>query len=162
MTTNRSHKELVRAAVDATGRNYAEMARLAKQFDTTLEQNPRLSANGLGLSRDPRTTLAQQRADFERHRRELRAGFVSVVRVLLWLQSSIGMIKTPTHSSYYLKHVAEKSLQHYVTNGEFIAAALMADYPMKDRGGLNPLFGVRKRDVDAAVAELERLGRPPI
>lgn len=30
---------------------------------------------------------------------------------------------------------------------------------MKDAGGLNPLFGVRKRGVDAAAAELERLGR---
>ncbi|BBX30612.1 hypothetical protein B7435_23935 [Mycolicibacterium peregrinum] len=162
MTTNRSHKELVRAASEATGRSYAEMARLAKEFESILEKNPRLSANGLGLSRDRRTTLAQQQADFERHRQNLREGFVSVVRVLFWLQSSIGMIKTPTRSSYYLKHVAEQSVQHYVTNGEFIAAALMAGYPMKDSGGLNPLFGVRKRDVDAAVAELERLGRHPI
>ncbi|WP_228032577.1 hypothetical protein, partial [Mycolicibacterium sp. P9-22] len=49
-------------------------------------------------------------------------------------------------------HLAESSIGHYVTNGQLIAAALIAGYPMREAGGPNPLFGMRKRDLDRAEA----------
>jgi len=97
------------------------------------------------------TDTAQQRADeFVKERTHLRNSLPIVITVTLWLTANIGMITTPTRGSYGLKHLAESSIGQYVTNGQLIAAALIAGYPMREAGGPNPLFGVRKRDLDRA------------
>ncbi len=69
------------------------------------------------------------------------------MEIVAWLHDNITPIKTPTFSSYGLKHVLERSLGGwYVTNGEFIAAALIAGYPYK-HDAPNPLFGMSARDI---------------
>lgn len=47
-----------------------------------------------------------------------------------------------------MKHVVENATRQYVSNGELIAAALMAGYPMGKVDGPNTDFGMSKRDVD--------------
>lgn len=152
MTTNRSRKQLIRSIADQTGRSYVEINRLADTFDKILDEQPRLTSFGMGIFRR-RTDTAEQRAEeFDKERTHLRNSLPIVITVALWLTANIGMIKTPTRGSYGLKHLAEKSIDHYVTNGQLIAAALVAGYPMRDAGGPNPLFGMRKRDLDHAAA----------
>jgi hypothetical protein len=63
-----------------------------------------------------------------------------------WLRENITPIKTPTFSSYTVKHVMQRVTGVYVTNGEFIAAALVAGYTFKyDQP--NVLFGMSARDL---------------
>jgi hypothetical protein len=159
MTANHSRKRQIRTAMEATGRPFVEISRLAEDLNRVLDEHPRLSTFGLGLSRTLGTTVEEQKTEFDRERQELRDALPSVARVYYWLKAEIGVIRTPTRGSYGLKHVAEKAIGQYVTNGEFIAAALIAGYPMREQCGPNPLFGVRKRDVDAAIAAIERSGR---
>jgi len=47
-----------------------------------------------------------------------------------------------------MKHVVERAIGRYVANGELIAAALMAGYPMGPVAGSNTAFGMSQRDVN--------------
>jgi len=47
------------------------------------------------------------------------------------------------HSSYSLKHAVEKENNTYITNGEFIQAALELGYKMSYDGGLNADFNMK-------------------
>jgi hypothetical protein len=50
-----------------------------------------------------------------------------------------------------VKHLVEANCgipDHYVANGELIAAALMAGYPMRRDEDPNPLLGMSQRDLD--------------
>lgn len=152
MTTNRSHKQLIRSIADQTGRSYVEIARFAGTFDKILDEYPRLTSFGMGTYWRPDDTAQQRAEEFDKERTHLRDSLPIVITVALWLTANIGMIKTPTRGSYGLKHLAESSIGHYVTNGQLIAAALIAGYPMREAGGPNPLFGMRKRDLDRAEA----------
>jgi hypothetical protein len=156
MTADNVRKQLIRAAMDATGRSFAEISRLANDLDRVLCDQPSLSTFGMGLSRTLGVTVAEQQVQFNRYRTELRDALPSVACVYYWLKTDIGMIRTPSWGSYGLKHVAENAIGQYVTNGELIAAALIAGYPMRAQRGPNPLFGVRKRDVDRAIAAIEQ------
>jgi hypothetical protein len=147
-------RDRLAAAAQATGHSYAECSRVAEQFDRVLHAHPRLTAYGMGIFDRP-AAPQQRRAEFDRERQHLRDEFVTVARVYFWLSAEVGMIKTPTQGSYRLKHVAEEAIGVYVANGEFIAAALTAGYPMRELDGPNPLFGVRKRDVEAAIARAD-------
>src|SRR5258705_1895346 len=118
MTANRSLKELIRAAVEASGRSYAEIARLCTDFDEVLRKHPRLTSFGMGIYRGRAASVDEREAKFEHERLALRDGFPTVVRVYFWLRAEIGMITTPTRGSYGLKHVAENRIEQYVTNGE--------------------------------------------
>ena len=73
-----------------------------------------------------------------------------------WLLANIAPIKTPTLDSYRMKHVVERAIGEYVTNGDLIAAALMAGYPMSRPHGPNEPnaeFGTSKRATSAAIAK---------
>lgn len=53
-----------------------------------------------------------------------------VLEIAAWLRENVAPIKTPTVGSYSMKHVVERATE-YMTNGERIAAALVAGYPVK-------------------------------
>ncbi|PWR07357.1 hypothetical protein DKT69_34900 [Micromonospora sicca] len=82
-----------------------------------------------------------------------------VQEVLGWLRANITPIKTPTTGSYGMKHVVEDLLGRYVSNGELVAAALMAGYPWKGPFGPNATFGMRKKDVDRVQAARQEQAR---
>jgi hypothetical protein len=152
MTANYSSKREIRTAMEVTGRPYVEIARLADAFSQVLNDQPWLSRNGMGLSRTSGATVEEQMAAFVQYRHELRDSLATVAEVYFWLNANIRAIRTPTRGSYGLKHVAERAIGHYVSNGELIAAALIAGYPMREQRSLNPLFGMRKIDLDKAIA----------
>ncbi|MGW2395815.1 hypothetical protein ACWCYY_04615 [Kitasatospora sp. NPDC001664] len=70
-----------------------------------------------------------------------------MAETVAWLGENVTRIETPTASSYGVKHVMERAGGAYVTNGVFIAAALIAGYPFKyDQP--NVLFGMSARDLN--------------
>ncbi|TQJ23782.1 hypothetical protein FBZ33_4098 [Micromonospora sp. A202] len=115
-----------------------------------MEAHPTLQRFGFGAYfGTPVEQRAQEVAD---GREQLRAREDVVLRIRGWLRTNIAPVKTPTVGSYGMKHVVESATGRYVTNGELIAAALMAGYPWKGPSGPNALFGMSKRDVDRARA----------
>ncbi|WP_197519574.1 hypothetical protein [Pseudonocardia sp. HH130630-07] len=93
-------------------------------------------------------TAAEYDAELHRMREELRRGRAEVEAVHDWLLTNLAPIKTPTQSSYALKHVVEQAIGRYVSNGQLIAAALMAGYPTSRPAGPNVLVAVSRRDLD--------------
>ena len=71
-------------------------------------------------------------------------------------------IKTPTYSSYFLKHVAERwgghnGMQPYITNGELIVAAVYLGFHIEPiRRSPNACVGVSRIDVKKWWNELRR------
>jgi hypothetical protein len=119
-------------------------------LQAVMEQQPRLTSFGFGVFEEPRKTAGQRREELEQRRDELFRSEDRVLRVRDWLLANIAPIKTPTLGSYRMKHVVERVIGEYVTNGDLIAAALTAGYPMSRPHGPNAEFGMSKRDVDRA------------
>ena len=121
-------------------------------LQAVMEQQPQLTSFGFGVFEGWRKTAGQRREELEQARDELFRSEDRVLRVRDWLLANITPIKTPTLDSYRMKHVAERAIGEYVTNGDLIAAALMAGYPMSRPHGPNAEFGMSKRDVGRASA----------
>lgn len=116
-----------------------------RQLAVVMDMEPYLNANGFGPGRY-RRTLQQQREDVVEWRAELRASAEHVDEIRIWLVQHISPRKTINRNvdSYGLKGLAERKLGAYLTNGEFIAAAIIAGYPYRRIGGGSPnaLFGI--------------------
>lgn len=95
-------------------------------------------------------------SEFRKHRTDLVESFQDVVRAMEWLAPIETTRKTGSRrSSYHLKHVMEEQTGIYVTNGVFIAAALLLSIPVDlrlcDRGVTpNPHIGLKRRSYLAA------------
>jgi hypothetical protein len=116
-------------------------------FEVILEREPSLNRAGFGVHHGQRVSAEQRARDLDSGRRELTAQTDTVRRIHDWLVVNVATIKSPTTGSYGMKHVVEAALGEYVSNGELIAAALMAGYPMRYDGGPNATFGMSRRDV---------------
>jgi hypothetical protein len=115
-----------------------------------MEQHPLLTSFGFGVFEAWRKTAGRRREELEQGRDELLRSEDRVLRVRDWLLANIAPIKTPTLGSYMMKHVVERATGEYLTNGDLIAAALMAGYPMSRPHGPNAEFAMSKRDVGRA------------
>jgi hypothetical protein len=70
-----------------------------------------------------------------------------VREIATWLRDNVRPVRAPTVGSYGMKHVVEKTIGRYVSNGEFIAAALIAGYPNRHIDGPNADVGMSARDI---------------
>lgn len=123
-----------------------------------MEQHPQLSSFGIGIF-DPRSKTPEQRqAELASERAELEEREAAVLNVAAWLTANVAPIKTPTVNSYRMKHVVEKAIGEYVTNGELIAAALVSGYTCNYTDGPNPLLGMSERDVNRIAAASQAAG----
>lgn len=138
------------SATDPGPRHGRPIAAALLTLDEVMAQEPRLSDFGFGVFDERKLTVEQRREQLQHEREDLRRREELVGRVGAWLLANIAPIKTPTTGSYGMKHVVEEAIGEYITNGELIAAALMAGYPMSRPYGPNVDFGMSKRDVDAA------------
>ena len=149
MTSNRRRKAEIRTYQAVTGVPYTQARRetILPTLAEAMEQHPLLNDFGIGAF-DPWSKTPQQRREYVTAGRvELASNEDRVMEIVAWLRDNISPIKTPRYNSYGLKHVLERSPGGwYVTNGEFIAAALIAGYPHK-YDAPNPLFGMSARDV---------------
>jgi hypothetical protein len=109
-----------------------------------LDQHPQLHFDGYG--RRTGETLERFRVEL------LIPESVEIINLVVdWLKANI----TPTHtinvrhSSYGLKHLAERVIGEYVGNGQLIVAALLCGYKMRTTG-YNPCFAMGNRSIRAA------------
>lgn len=117
-----------------------------------MAQEPLLNDFGIGLySGHTRKSRDERMRVLSADREKLRQSVADVEWTAGWLTSNIEPIKTINRrrSSYGLKHVAEKqSPNKYLTNGVFIAAAMVAGYPCKiSWDSPNPQFGMSERSI---------------
>lgn len=124
-----------------------------RQLAVVMTREPLLNYSGIGYG-DFHRTRAERLATFERWRTELRAAAADVATVSAWLLANIEPIRTVNRrtTSYGIKHTVERSLDRYVSNGELIAAGIIAGYPYirTDRDSLNVYFGMGTRSLRAA------------
>lgn len=125
-------------------------ADFAKRLNTLIDETPSLSTYGYSpVYLHFRYKTKQEGLEkHELYRQELREAAGRVKRTHDWLLDHITPIKTlcQTRSSYGMKHTVEKYI-NYITNGEFIAAALLAGYKMKCRhNSPNPHFAMSVKD----------------
>jgi hypothetical protein len=112
-----------------------------------MQQHPQLNSFGIGVYEPRRKTPERRRAELADGRVALAGQEAKVLEIATWLRGNVTPIKTPTVGSYGMKHVVERANNKYVTNGELIAAALIAGYRFKYTAGPNMLFGMSTRDV---------------
>ena len=134
-----------------------------RRLAALMVQFPLLNMFGLGSGSSP-ATMQERRDRFARWRRELRANAAHVDEVRVWLLATIEPRKTlnPNAGSYQLKHIAEETLDGYVSNGELIAAALIGGYAHSgSRYAPNMMFGMREPSIKAAreASDRARAGR---
>ncbi|MER6494453.1 hypothetical protein [Streptomyces griseorubiginosus] len=146
MTRNRRRKAEIHAHQAATGTAYLVARRQIIAFAEVMQQHPQLNSFGIGVFDAHRKTAEERQTDLAAGREELAGGVAMVMETAAWLRENITPIKTPTASSYSVKHVMEQATGSYVTNGEFIAAALLAGYTFK-YAQPNVLFGMSDRDL---------------
>lgn len=110
-------------------------------IEAVLKAHPKLSLDANGLSRF-------DHSDANPVKRPIRPQeFVAAVK---WLLSYDALDRRKTintcTSSYGWKHVAERELDTYISNGAFICAALYLNYKMRrqDRSSPNAFFNLRK------------------
>jgi hypothetical protein len=105
------------------------------------------------LAKYPNLTMEGLETDtkhpgFALARAQLPEALDELVRALAWLRAA-PKAKTPRHSSYILKHAAERWAHGYVSNGALITAALMLEIPIceeyRGRPTLNPFIGIGVR-----------------
>ena len=135
----------------------------------TMVRLPLLNDFGIGMySQDRKLPEAERRARFEENRQQLRNSAERVAATVEWLRQNVEPIKTINrkHTSYGIKHIAEKDIG-YITNGVFIAAAVIAGYPYEIvPGSPNVPFGMSEKSLKETEMLhhnpkplLERIGR---
>lgn len=112
-----------------------------------MERHRQLTTFGIGIFESSSKTPEQREAQLADERRKLVEREATVLKVAAWLRENVAPIKTPTVGSYRIKHAVENAVGEYVSNGELIAAALLASYACKYTDGPNPLLGMAERDV---------------
>lgn len=113
-----------------------------------LEKEPQLNSFGMG-NFERRLSPQVARETLLKNKAELRNNVALVAKTIVWLEDNIQPINTinTSNSSYGLKHQAEKKIG-YITNGMFIAAAMIAGYKYKIfRNSPNVHFGMSKKSI---------------
>jgi len=121
----------------------------ADALNRILDTHPRLTDYGMGTYWRPNTTTQERKAELDQGREALRNALPTITAAHDWLVTNIPQTKTPPHnglSSYAVKHIAERALGQYISNGQLIAAALLAGYPMRQHhDSPNPTFAMSQR-----------------
>lgn len=150
-------------AVEHGFRNWQELSASSSievRLAITMDRYPDLNDFGVGLYQGHQKKSATEKAAIKaKDRQDLRASGAAVEATATWLLENVKPTRTINHrhTSYGLKHIAEKDLG-YITNGVFIAAAIIADYPCKFLpGSANVQFGMSER----SLTEIETRRRSP-
>ena len=132
-----------------------------RQLAALMHDLPLLCDHGIGVFDVPRRTREERTRLLAENRKMLRQSVADVQRTIAWLQANIARIKTVNSSanSYGLKHCAERDIG-YITNGVFIAAAIIGGYGYRLlTGSANVNFAMSKRSIDAVYDRQNRRKR---
>lgn len=149
MTANRDRDATNRVRQTSTESRHSVARRETEPLTLAevMQQHPLLTYFGIGVFDPLRKTPEQRRTELAAGREELASNEDNVREVAAWLRANVTPIKTPTQGSYGMKHVVERQLGRYVSNGELIADALIVGYPFRHVEGPNVLLGMSQRDV---------------
>jgi len=118
-------------------------------INAVLEKFPDLTAHGAGVYEAHRLSPDERKAKLKEGQDRLLRDVETFDKVVGWLSAHPeARIKTINrrHSSYGWKHVAERSLGTYVSNGIFIAAAVHLGYPYhRTHGDPNVSFPISEK-----------------
>ena len=114
-----------------------------KTIEQIEQENPYLSARGMEYN-------AENVSKNEKISHEYPRSFKATSQ---WIKNNCTPIKTINRdfSSYWLKHVCERNMRHYIPNGCFIAAALANGYRYKNDYGfgyVNACFNISRKGLD--------------
>jgi hypothetical protein len=132
-----------------------------QKVEEVLERNALLNSHGLGRSEGmPKFKTdgcgKMMMAEISKAREPLltESGIDDIRIAYDWIVTHLRKAAriNQKHTSYGLKHVMERYNQHYVTNGAFIVAMLIAGYNMNYLS-LNPCFNVTTESVRCANSE---------
>lgn len=146
-----------------------------RRFALLMQELPQLTAVGmdgdkgtaLGLREWLALSPAERESKYAELRLELRQEIDAVRWVHDWLLAKVSPIKSPnrSRSSYGLKHLAEGLRGAYLTNGAFIAGALIAGFScdVKTPGMLarNVIFNMSERDLKSEDRRRDALRHRP-
>lgn len=110
-------------------------------LEKIMETHPTLNTIGFGLSNCTRyNSVAERRAAMVQHRSDLLDQLDICERVSRWLRESTKAVVriNRNYGSYTWKHIAEKEIGTYVSNGAFIAAAIFCGYKCESFGEESP------------------------
>ncbi|MGC0372529.1 hypothetical protein [Streptomyces sp. SAI-229] len=150
MTQNHRQKSWIRAFQAATGMTYLNARRRQLNWPSlaeVMEEHEKLSNFGIGVFDSHRLAASRRRAELAAAREQLRHDEYLVAETALWLRDNVMPIKTPTASSYGVKHLIERATGVYMPNGVFIASAFIVGYPFR-YDEPNVLFGMSRRDLN--------------
>lgn len=126
-------------------------------IEAVMREIPELGDFGVGIFNQGRgKSLEERRAEREAEKRALLNSADICTKICEWL-ADFEMTKAINHkhSSYGLKHLAEKEIG-YITNGAFIAAAVHSGFPFKVfPDSPNMCFGISERSIKAKKAALK-------
>lgn len=117
-------------------------------LEAIMEAEPVLNTIGFGLSNcTTYKNLEERRAALAERRADLRKQIGTCAKVAKWLKENTLPRKTINRndSSYGWKHIVEKEIGEYVSNGAFIAAAIHCGFKFSAEGGYcpNAYFNIR-------------------
>lgn len=127
----------------------------SEQFQKIMDDHPALRDEGY----DPRC----MREDSEYHL--MMANCVEeFVAAREWIAENLLHSKriNPRRSSYGMKHVMERDIGIYVSNGVFIAAMLANEFKMEAKSGYNPSFNVNEISVQRIEKRISITGRAAV
>lgn len=128
-----------------------------RTLESVLEELPELTSFGIGIYSG--TAPDQRQVAFDKERDELARAGLECAYIALWLRENVPlqMRINRKRSSYGLKHIAEDHLGYYVSNGKFIAAAIMAGYSYRTiEDWPNVYFGMNEKALKALDEERRR------
>ncbi len=121
-----------------------------RQLAVAMHREPQLNVNGFGAGMDSRSPQ-ERREQFAMWRAQLRGSAARVDEIRDWLVHHVDGRQTVNSNagSYHLKHLAEEDLGSYVSNGELIAATIIAGYSYRREGSGSPnaTFGMSARSI---------------
>ncbi len=136
------------------------MAMTKAGIQRIMDEVPGLNDFGIGVYEERRKKPEERIKELEEGRISLLARVNECNRVCEWLDQidKISSINDK-HSSYGLKHIAEKDVD-YVTNGAFIAAAIYRGYRHRITSGRpNVHFGMSERSIKAVMLRHQEEGK---
>lgn len=117
-----------------------------RTLQEVMDKYPRLTDNGFVSLKHP---------EYEKRRAALLRDIDDVERARHWMAKRVkNKTLCKSYSSYYIKHIVEKSTGKYLTNGSLIAGAILAGFRIDDDWELNCYFNISKREFKHIMAGL--------
>lgn len=133
----------------------------ARKLAIVMNRIPDLSDFGFGIYNMEKMNRANSAIKLAEERAILLGKHEVVEQTKLWILKNIEPIRTINYkrSSYSLKHMAERSMKVYITNGTFIAAAILAGFDFKVASeGANAFFAMSEKSIKQIITKTDPPG----